>query len=626
MVTEAEMRTALHDADTPVLLMVLVHLTGDERWLEPPFSLERTGRLIGDETGGLSDELRQEIADAVLVAWRDRRDEAQRAPSQELLARMMSSFVGEDVPLEYVPMMRADLGFGSDSRLPEPPSDIANTNVVIIGAGVSGLCLSVELSRHGVPHILLEKNESLGGTWLENTYPEAGVDTPNHFYSYSFAPNADWSRYFAKADEILAYLERCADEFKVVDHCVFNATVERLEYHDGDGEWAVTYRDAAGRENVVRATFAVSAVGQVNIPRYPEIAGLEEFEGLVFHTARWPADVELEGQRVAMIGTGASAVQAARSVAASAEELTIYQRSPQWIMPNPDYHRLVSEEKRFLLQHLPRYADWYRFGLFWRYADGVHASLRKDPDWEHPERAVNAINDRHRRFLTRYIESHLQDRPDLKAAAVPDYPPYGKRMVMDNDWFTTLKRENVQLVPHGVEGLTSAGVVAADGIERTADVVVLATGFRATEMLSGIEIRGRDGRTLTETWNIDEPLTYLGIATPGFPNFFMMLGPTTALAHGGSVIFQVELQAKYISSAMGAMVANQATSVECTPEAARTYTREATDAHRRLVFTHPGMSNWYKNRAGDVVTVSPWRLVDYRRMMSTMDAGCWEFR
>jgi 4-hydroxyacetophenone monooxygenase len=339
----------------------------------------------------------------------------------------------------------------------------------------------------------------------------------------------------------------------------------------------------------------------------------------VLHTARWPADLDLRGKRVVLVGTGASAVQAARTIARDAEQLTILQRSPQWIMPNPDYHRRVSPQKEYLLANVPFYAAWYRFGLFWRYADGVHASLHVDPEWPHQDRSVNAVNDRHRGFLTRYMESKLEGRPDLLAKTLPGYPPYGKRMVVDNEWFATLRRDNVELVTSALAEVNETGIRTADGVDRGADVIVMATGFHATRMLWPLDLIGSGGVSIHDAWRQDEPRTYLGMTTPGFPNLFMLLGPTTALAHGGSVIFQTEAQVRYISGILAMMVNDGIGSVECTGRACDDYTQRADAAHAGLVFSHPGMDNWYKNRAGRVVTVSPWRLVDYWTMTREPD-------
>ena len=614
---------ALAHADVPVLLMVLVHLTGDRRWLAPRYQPERDGRLFAEESGGLPEAVQAEVRQAAMRTLTA--DQAFPHPlSDAVLIEMMNIFVGEYVAPEYLQPVLQDTGI---RHTPAPPPLLRPTDdfhVTIIGAGISGICAAIRLRAMGIPFVVLEKNSSVGGTWYENVYPEAGVDTPNHFYSFSFASRWRWSSYFSKQHEILEYLEHCVETFGIRDSIVTGAYVEVASFDETLGRWRISYA-VDGERRTIASAVLITAVGQVNEPKLPELEGLDRFAGRLFHTARWAADVELTGRRVALVGTGASAVQCARSIARDAARLLIFQRSPQWLMPNPDYHRTVAPEKAFLLERVPFYAAWYRFGLFWRYADGVYASLKVDPDWPHPERSVNATNDRHRAFLTRYMDAQLQGRPDLLAQTLPNYPPYGKRMVVDNDWFKTLRRPDVDLVSHEVTALTERGLCTADGTEHEVDVIVLATGFHATRMLWPLEILGRGGTSIHDAWQQDEPRTYLGMTTPGFPNLFMLLGPTTALAHGGSVVFQVEAQVHHLNRVLAEMINAGSAVVECTEDACERYTERADTMHANLVFSHPGMRNWYKNRRGRIVTVSPWRLVDYWTMTRELDESAYHF-
>ncbi|NLN79774.1 MAG: NAD(P)/FAD-dependent oxidoreductase [Armatimonadetes bacterium] len=506
-------------------------------------------------------------------------------------------------------MLREEMGFQSPT-IPEVTQDNREKFTVIIGAGLSGIAAAIQLQRLGQPYIILEKNDALGGTWYENTYPEAGVDTPNHFYSFTFASEYDWEHYFSKQPEVLKYLHWVAERESVTEHIRFGAKVTGSTWNEDSNSWETRVDGPNGSETIV-SDLVVTAVGQLNQPKLPEIPGLETFKGSIFHTAQWPGDIDLAGKRVALIGSGASAVQAARSIAATASSLTVFQRSPQWLMPNPDYLRSVSEAKRRLIREVPYYAAWYRFTLFWRYADGLLPTLQIDPAWEDSDRSINAVNDSHRRFLTRYMEKKLEGRPDLLEKALPDYPPYGKRMVVDNDWFDTLLRENVELVTDGVAEVSPSGVRTDRGDDRDFDVIIFATGFQATRMLGPLNFLGRGGRSLHEYWNDDDPKAYLGMTVPGFPNLFLLLGPNTALAHGGSVIFHVEAQVSYVAKCIAELINSGCNTLEPTEEACTQWTDAVAAAHRAMVFSHQGMSNWYKNSKGRVVTVSPWRLVDY---------------
>ena len=617
----AAIRQAIAGADIRVLLMVLFHLSGDRRWLNEPFRPQRDIRLFADESAGLAPELQAEVRAAIFAALEQGIGEPRiGTPDEALLVEMMSAFNGEPVPQEYAPLVLEEMGF--------KPRDVVATaaapntfHVLIVGAGMSGLCAAIKLEQLGIAYTVIEKNPDVGGTWYENTYPDCRVDTPNHFYSFSFAPNHDWSRYFSPRDELYAYLRGCAEEYGVRNRIRFDTGVEALHWDEAENIWRAIVRGADGATSTLCANAVISAVGQLNRPQFPNITGMDDFAGPLFHSARWPDGVALDGKRVAVIGTGASAMQLVPRVAEQAAQLTIFQRSPQWARPSPDYHRTVSDGTRWLLHHLPFYAAWYRFGLFWRFGDGLHRSLQKDPDWPHPERSLNRTNDRHRQEITRYIEEQLDHHPALIAKAMPDYPPFGKRILVDNGWFTTLKRDNVLLETGAIKRVTPTGVAMADGSDHDFDVVILATGFQASGMLGDIDVRGRAGRTLHEQWGDDDPRAYLGITAPGFPNLFFLYGPNTKLGHGGSIIFQAECQVRYVMACLTQMLAQGAASLECRPEAHDAYNARVDAAHEKMIWTHPGMQTYYRNSAGRVVTNSPWRMVDYWWMTREPDLG-----
>lgn len=621
-----ELRWALGDGDIPVLLMVLVHLTGDLKYLDPPFRPRRDVRLFPDESGGLPPTVQASIRDAVVTAV-DTYNSGVASIEElddELFAQMMSTCVGEPVPTEYVPLFADEMQLAATPSAQPPSGSDDGFNVVVIGAGVSGLLASIKLEMAGIDHVVLDKNADLGGTWWENTYPEAGVDTPNHFYSYSFEPNLDWSSYFSKREEIWDYLHRCVDVYGIRHRLHFGLDVVSSSWNHDEQAWTTVARRNDGSTVVHRSSMVISAVGLLNRPKLPTIAGLETYSGEIFHTARWRHDVDLTGRRVALIGTGASAMQAARTVAARSEHLTIFQRSPQWVAPSPDYHRAVSTKKRWLLTHLPGYAEWYRFVLFWRYGDGLHPSLFIDPDWPHQDRSLNRRNDRHREFLATYMVEQLAGRDDLLAKVMPDYPPYGKRMLMDNDWFKTLRRDDVTLVVEPIEEITPTGIRTNDGTVHPADVVIVASGFETTRMLWPLEVTGRDGLRIEDEWEIDNPRAYKGTTVPGFPNFMIMHGPNTALAHGGSVIFHSECQMRYVMDCIDTIRRRGIAAVDCRREAFEDYNEHVDAAHAQMVWSHPGMTNWYRNGRGRVVANSPWRLVDIYSMLRTFDVESYD--
>jgi 4-hydroxyacetophenone monooxygenase len=615
-----EVEATLADADVPVLLMVLVHLTGERRWLEEPFLPKRDIAFFADESGGLAEEAQAEVRQAAcdaIVAFHAGALEPPATPSEDLYATMMSVCVGEEVPAEYVPMMLEEMGLRErdPSWTRQPPADaLGDFRVLIVGAGVSGICAAAKLEGAGIKYEIVEKNERIGGTWHENTYPEAGVDVPNHFYSFSFRPNPDWTSYFSKGEEIETYLEDSAAAFGVLDRIQLGREVVRASYDEGRAEWDVELRLSDGSRETTTCNVLVSAVGQLNRPKLPAIKGLDSFEGPAFHTAQWDHDVELEGKRVAVIGTGASAMQLARSTADKAEQLLIFQRSPQWAIPNRDYHRSVTPTKQWLLRHVPFYGRWYRFSLAWRFGDHLHPTIQRDPEWPHPERAVSKRNDRHRQFLTDYIVSELGDRTDLLDKVLPDYPPYGKRVLVDNEWFKTVGRDDVELITSAVAEVTSTSVIAEDGTEHEVDVIILATGFEVTRLLWPMELVGRDGRTVREVWGDDDARAYLGMTVPGFPNLFCLYGPNTNLGHGGSIIFIAECQTRYLLGCLMGMLEDGIAAIECKQDAYDAYNEGLDEAHANMIWTHPGMDTWYRNKYGRVVSIMPWRLVDYWKM------------
>jgi 4-hydroxyacetophenone monooxygenase len=370
---------------------------------------------------------------------------------------------------------------------------------------------------------------------------------------------------------------------------------------------------------VVRAWSLVSAVGQLNLPAIPDIAGMEDYAGDMFHSARWPQQLELAGKRVAVIGTGASAMQIVPTIADEVAHLAVYQRSPQWARPIPRYHDQLSDNAQWLLQELPLYAAWFRFTMLWRYGDGLLPYLHKDPDWPHPQRSLNRVNERHRLEMASHIERSLAGREDLIARCTPDYPPYGKRILLDNGWYRALLKENVELLTQSIDHLDEQGVVSVDGSRRDVDVVVLATGFQVGKMAARLNITGRDGLKLDELWADDNPSAYLGISVAGFPNLFCMLGPNSSLGHGGSAIFQSECQARYIASSLVQLLNGNARSMEVKEEVQERYVARVDAEHERMIWTHPGVSTYYRNSQGRVFSVMPWSLVDYWHMTHVVE-------
>jgi 4-hydroxyacetophenone monooxygenase len=614
---DATIAAALEDVSIPTLMLSMVHMTGDASIIRGP--LRPQGLFLNEVQGYMSEadkaEVRRRALD-VIRAYRDAGCEPAPAPGPELIREMMSWLVCADVPDEYVPMMLEEMELdGVDARQVE--IDAAATAraafpVVVIGCGQSGLLAGIRLKEAGIPFTIVEKNAAVGGTWYENTYPGCRVDVGNHFYCYSFEPSDHWTEFFAQQPELQRYFDDVLHRHGIEPHVRWETEVLGAEWDDRSAMWRVRVRASDGTEAVLGARAVISAVGQLNRPHVPDIPGREEFAGPAFHSARWDHSVGLRGKRVALIGAGASGFQIAPAIAEEVEHLTVFQRTAQWMFPNPNYHERVGPGVQWALRHLPFYGRWYRFLLFWPGCDGGLAAARVDPEWPHQERAVSEMNDLTRQMFTDWITSQVDNDPELVAKVVPDYPATGKRTLQDNgSWLRTLTRADVDLVREGIDHIEAGAVVTTSGARHEVDVIVFATGFQANRFLWPMTVRGRDGAVLAEQWG-DRPAAYLGITVPGFPNLFCMYGPGTNLAHGGSLIFHSECQMRYITGCLELLLTTGAAAMEPRQEVHDDYYARTQRELEGLVWSQPSVTHsWFKNPEGKIHVLSPWRLVDY---------------
>ena len=616
---------AIEVANIPTLLMVIVQLTGELEWLEAPYTPKRQPGLGDNDSGGLDPRHQREVREAALeaiLAWREGRAVALPEPDEELIVRMLSVSMAETVPPEYGQFTAAQLGQVKFLDH-EPVNAPADFKVLVIGAGVSGLCAAINLQMLGINFEVVERNSTVGGVWWENHYPGAGVDTPNHLYSYSFAPY-DWQKYFCLRDELHAYLEHVCDNFEVRNNIRFDTGVERIEYQESRQKWLVTLRLPDGTLEQTEANVVISAAGIFNPPVFPNIDGLDEWKGEKWHTARWPKDADLAGKRVAIIGNGASCMQIAPEIQDEVESLTIFQKSVHWAAPFEQFRKEVPDPIRTLLREVPLYRNWYRVRLGWTFNDRIHSALQKDPDWEHPERSLNAQNDAHRAYFTQYVVDELGDKaPELLERVLPTYPPFGKRMLMDNGWYRMLRNPKVTLVDNHVDRIEHDRLRTEEGTEYEADVLLLATGFDVLNFITTYDAVGRSGTSLTDQWEHDNAKAYLGTVVPDFPNLFTLYGPNLQPGHGGSLIFVVEMQVRYIMDMIQKMLQDNIGAVEIRKEVHDEYNDKVDLAHEQMVWAHPGMTSYYRNERGRIVVNSPWRNVDFYQM--TREANLEEY-
>jgi 4-hydroxyacetophenone monooxygenase len=609
---------ALADAHLPALLMALVHLTGDAGLLTP----ER--RAVYDPAaepnlGGYPERVQAEIralAKAAIEAYRAGTPIAPE-PSRETIRKMMDFVAGADIPEHYAPFLMDELGMGGpDTKTPrwdraDLKTDPRTMPVVIIGAGMSGLLMGYRLRQAGVPFTILDKNPDVGGTWLENTYPGCRVDNPNHMYSYSFEPSHDFPQHFSTQPVLLNYFQRFAERHDLRRDIRFETTVEEAVFDEAAALWRVAVRSSDGGREVIEAHAVISAVGQLNRPRYPDIEGIATFAGPAFHSARWRHDVDLSGRRVAVIGTGASAYQFVPEIAPRVGHVSVFQRTPPWASPSPTYHADVAEGKKWLLEHVPFYDKWYRFFLFWLLTDGVYEAVKGDPDWNGPTHSVGRANAQHRELLAEAMRIQAPDRPDILAKVVPDYPFGGKRPLVDNGvWINALRRDNVDLITRPIARITAGGVETTDGVEHAADVLIFGTGFQASRFLWPMRVVGRGGVDLETAWNGDAR-AYLGMTTPGFPNFFILYGPNTNIVINGSIIFFSECSVRYVVGCLKLLAQTGARTLEVRRDVHDAFNVEVDKANALMAWGSPHVTSWYKNATGRVSQNWPFPIVEY---------------
>jgi 4-hydroxyacetophenone monooxygenase len=629
--TADEIATAVGIANVPALLMVVYQFTGDEKWLRSPYLPTRGKGLTDHDDGGLPAEVQEEIRTAatdVILRLQNGEKLAIVMPSDQQTTQMMSVCMGEPVGAEYGPMLSSEIARRVDPHLPElqmrPIRVPESYKILVIGTGIAGIAAAQQLEDMGVDYTMLDKQPEPGGNWFQNTYPGAGVDTPSHLYSFSFAKN-DWAKHFELRDDLQRYFHRVMKDLGALQRVRFDTDVLSSTYRESDKRWEVRVVNSRGHQETLVADVVISAVGVLNRKRIPDVTNLEVFQGVQFHSSDWPDDLELEGKRVAVVGTGASSMQISPAIASRVEQLTIFQRSPQWVAPFEKFLKPIPTELRMLMQSCPLYHAWYWIRLFWQFGDKVIEALRIDPEWEHPARSVNARNDGHREYFTRYLTKQLENRPDLIEKTLPSYPPFGKRILLDNGWFATIQRDNVSLVTEYVTEVTPTGLIDGAGQHHEVDVIVWATGFQAARFVSSMDVRGADGVSLREAWDDDDPKAFLGVSVPGFPNFFMLGGPNS-FPGSGSFMYFMEVQMRYLRELLTLMAEKGITAVDATERANTTYNELVDSTHARTVWTHPGMQTYYRNSRGRVVFVMPFLNVEYWNMTNELDLADYTLR
>jgi 4-hydroxyacetophenone monooxygenase len=611
----AAAEAALPFADPLALRGLLYELTGDEG-LRSIATVQQPGMYAG-EMAAIADPadvqaLQQKTLD-LLIAIKDGTF-VHVAKTPELVRAAMELAVGEPMPDDDLEFWREELCLDPTDRglawegMPDPER-VSGFHVVVIGAGLAGVNAAIRLKQAGVPFTVLEKNAGVGGTWFANTYPGACVDVPSRAYSHTFAVDYPFTHLFAPQAENEAYINWCVDEFGVRDNIRLGAEVTRATWDQATNRWQIETRGPNGRTSVVKAAAIISAVGFMDRPKRPQIDGLGSFRGPVFHTAEWDHSVDLADKRVAVVGTGASGCQLVPSLAPIAKHITVFQRTPAWFLELPGYGFPLPEQMLWLDRNVPHYTNWFRLRTAWALADrNFRPLLYRDPEWRDPV-SINPANHAVLERLADYIRQQVDGDADLLEQCLPDYPPFAKRFVVDSGWFEALKRDDVDLNTDRIVRITETGIETAEGTIEL-DVIVLATGFHATDYLWPMEIAGKDGTTIAERWSGDGARAYQGVMVAGFPNFFMLYGPNTNAFANGPVVWG-ELQTRYALEWIRYLITNDKRAADVTKEAYDAFNAKLDERLATAVWLDPRQKSYYTNDAGRVVTNGPWSTEEY---------------
>lgn len=484
----------------------------------------------------------------------------------------------------------------------EPAPRRGKRSVAIVGGGLGGIGAATMLRRAGYEDVtVFERGERIGGVWNFNTYPGLACDVPSHLYEFSFAPNPRWSRRFAPGAEIQSYMEDVARRHGVLDRVRLQTEVERASFDEDKARW--TIETSAGSHE---ADVLVAACGQLSTPSIPPIPGLDEFEGPAFHTSRWRDDVELEGKRVALLGTGCSSIQVGPAIAPKVAQLDVYQRSPGWTVPKMDF--AYGPLARRLFERVPALQRLDR-AVTLGVLEVATSGLTKHRSMARPFRAVGL----------RQIRKQIDD-PELRRRVTPKDEIGCKRVMLTDNWYPTLTRPDVELITEPIEQVTPNGVRTAGGSERPADVMILGTGFKTHDFVTPMEVVGRGSRSLAQVWD-GFPKAYLGITVAGFPNMFLLYGPNTN-GGAGSVIHEIESGMGHVIAALGELERADAGTIELRPEAAAAFDRELREALAGTVW-HSGCSNWYLDEQGNDPNQWPWQWSTYRRRTAHLDPAAY---
>lgn len=607
-----ELRANLRQADPGVLVAVLAQLTGD------PAVATRFGSKIAHvpdppEQAGVTDpETAAQLIEEIVTALREpRRADAVPADDRDLFARIAPIALGGEVAPEYLGLLLEQGGFQpSQPVLPRTAKLPADFRVVIIGAGIAGITAALACADAGIDYQIIERNDEVGGTWYTTRYPGIGVDTPSAYYSLSRDINGDWSSYYPQGAEYQAYLVSVADKNDLRTHTRFGTTVEALWWEERRRQWQIRSVGPDGNRDVSYANVVIPAAGYLNRPRWPDLPGRETFSGTSIHSARWDPELDLTGKRVAIIGAGCTAVQIVDACVDRVAHMTVFQRQPHWVAPRRRTSDDVPAYRRWLGTRLPYYANWIRLKSYWGTSDNNYPVILHDEDWAAEHLSISPANDVLLQMCLDYIDRTVGAGSELARKLTPDFAPYGKRIIRDpGGYYAALAREHVDVEASEPARVNEAGIVTEDGRQIDLDVIIYATGYYL-DFLSTMDIRGRDGKKLTDEWG-DAPRAYRGGMVPGFPNMFISSAPNYSPGHGAGHNFGVEVMVHYVMECLQLMALREAASLEVTQRAYEDYVDRIDATMAGTVWRHTPSAHTYYRSGGRIVIAFPYRLIDF---------------
>lgn len=622
-------RKAVEEADLNALRVALLQATGDPEYAAIP--VERIEVRAGAGTSFVvAESHRQRLIDKAVAFLSDRPHEHEpTVPSDEQLRAFMELVAaGEPISDEDFDIRRPVPAFDDYPRAANwrriPPSLPTSFQVAIVGAGFSGLGMAVQLERLGIPYVIYERRSEIGGTWSINTYPDARVDTPSAMYEFSFEKRYPWTEHFARQPEVRAYLDHIARKFGIFEKIRFNHDVKGGAFDEAASLWHLDVVDDKRQRASITANFVISASGLFSTPRQLAVEGIEAFAGEIVHSTEWDERHSAAGKSVAVVGNGSTGVQLLNRISDEATNTYVFQRTPQWISPRERYGEPLSPGDSWLRKNMPYYWNWTRYTGTLPVLN-LYQFLVPDPAWRAAGGLINQPNDALREAMTQYIVQQVEGRQDLVDRLVPSYAPFSRRLIVDNGWYRSLLKDNVELVTTPISRLTRTGIVTTDGQERAVDMIVTAIGFSVEKYVWPSDYVGRGGVPLQDRWSKDGARAYLGMMIDGFPNFFVLYGPNaqSVSGGGGTIPTQIEMWTKYTAQLIVDTIESGHAAVEVTSDAFEGYYERLDEAASKLIWlTDTGsMARNYYVKNGRLQVNMPFHYQVWHHMLAKPELG-----